>query len=75
MIERYTVVGEVAGQKFELIPISQAAKVLGYSKRHVRRLADNGDIIAIKINRQWFVYPQIIARIETCPRTGVQDAS
>lgn len=67
---KVSIVGEVQGTEYELVDISQAAKRLGYSRRHVRRLCDNGELIAIKIGLQWFVYPQLI---KICPPTGVHE--
>lgn len=72
MIDRITVIGQVEGEKFILIPVSQASKILGYSARHTRRLANEGKLIATKIDRMWFVYPQLIV---FCPPTGRPIAS
>lgn len=39
----------------ELITTEQAANELGYSERHVRRLCDEGQLIAIKVGTLWLI--------------------
>lgn len=39
----------------ELITTSQASKLIGYSERHVRRLCDESQLIAIKVNGFWLI--------------------
>jgi len=39
----------------ELITTYDASKELGYSERHIRRLCDEGELIAIKVSGFWFI--------------------
>lgn len=56
----FYVIGQVFGVTYDLISIIDAAKILGYSARYTRRLADEGKLIGTKICGRWFVYPQLI---------------
>jgi len=38
----------------ELISLSEAAKISGFTTRHLRYLADNGELWARKLGRNWF---------------------
>lgn len=53
-------VGEVDRVELELVTSEEAAKILGYSESRIRQLADQGELIATKVGRLWFVYPQLI---------------
>lgn len=57
---KFYVIGQVYGVTYELIGIMEASKILGYSTRYTRRLADEGKLIGTKILGRWFVYPQLI---------------
>lgn len=56
------VIGEVGQVKYELKHISQVAKMLGYSLVYTRRLCDEGQLIAFKVGRDWWAYPELIKR-------------
>jgi len=44
----------------ELITVEFAALELGYSERHIRRMCDEGVLIAIKVNGLWLIeYPSL----------------
>ncbi len=66
------VIGQVEGIEYELVHISQVALLLCYSKRYTRRLCDEGKLIACKIGRDWFAYPQLI---KSMPPTALPDVS
>lgn len=44
----------------ELIPLSKAAEISGLSHDHLRRLAEQGDIWAKKLGRNWVTTEQSI---------------
>ena len=44
----------------DLISLSQAAEVSGLSKDHLRRLAEQGQIWAKKLGRNWFTTEQAV---------------
>ncbi len=45
---------EIAGKKYE--NVSTAAKLTGYSRDYIGRLAREKKILATQVNRQWFVF-------------------
>lgn len=55
MIETYKVIGEEDGVEHELVPVKIAVNTLPWGKRHITRLANMDKLIAIKIDRIWFV--------------------
>ena len=44
----------------ELIPLSKAAEISGLSHDHLRRLAEQGDIWATKLGRNWVTTEQAV---------------
>ena len=44
----------------ELIPLSKAAELSGFTTRHLRLLAGNGEIWAKKLGRNWFTTAQAV---------------
>jgi hypothetical protein len=38
----------------ELITLSEAARISGFTTRHLRYLAENGELWARKLGRNWF---------------------
>jgi len=64
---QYDTVGEMSRAGLEPTDIGEASKILGYTPRHVRRLAESGKLIACKQSGMWFVHP---SKIEICPKTG-----
>jgi len=44
----------------DLITLSQAAQLSGFTERHVRHLAVTGEIWAKKLGRNWFTTTQAI---------------
>lgn len=44
----------------DLISFSQASQIAGFSDRHLRKLATNHEIWAIKIGRNWFTTEKAI---------------
>ena len=44
----------------DLISFSEAAKLSGFSTRHLRHLASNGDLWAKKLGRNWFTTAQAV---------------
>lgn len=45
----------------DLITFAQAAQLSGFSDRHLRKLAANHEIWAIKLGRNWFTTHQAIS--------------
>ena len=56
-------VGESDGAVYPLVNISQAAEILGYTKRYTRQLADEGKLIGMKVGSIWLVHPKLIRSI------------
>lgn len=54
------IVGEVDGAGYPLVHISQAAKINGYHPGTIRKMCNQGEIIATKIGRDWFVSETLI---------------
>ena len=44
----------------ELITLSEAAKSSGFTSRHLRYLAENGELWAKKLGRNWFTTTQAL---------------
>ena len=44
----------------ELISLSKAAELSGFTTRHLRLLASNGEIWAKKLGRNWFTTAQAV---------------
>jgi hypothetical protein len=44
----------------ELITLSEAAELSGFTTRHLRHLAVNGEIWAKKLGRNWFTTAQAV---------------
>lgn len=44
----------------ELISLSEAAELSGFTTRHLRLLATNGEIWAKKLGRNWFTTTQAV---------------
>ena len=44
----------------ELITLSEAAEISGFTTRHIRHLAVNGEIWAKKLGRNWFTTAQAV---------------
>ena len=44
----------------DLITLSEAAELSGFTTRHLRHLAKNGDIWAKKLGRNWFTTAKAI---------------
>jgi excisionase family DNA binding protein len=44
----------------ELISLSEAAELSGFTTRHLRHLAINGEIWAKKLGRNWFTTTQAV---------------
>ena len=44
----------------ELITLSEAAELSGFTTRHLRYLADNGQLWAKKLGRNWFTTAQAV---------------
>jgi hypothetical protein len=44
----------------DLISLSEAAKISGFTTRHLRHLANNGELWAKKLGRNWFTTDQSI---------------
>ena len=44
----------------ELISLSEAAELSGFTTRHLRLLATNGEIWAKKLGRNWFTTAQAV---------------
>ena len=61
---KFKAVGQVDGVEYPLIHISQAAKIHGNTIGSIRKMANQGEIIAIKEGRDWFVSETLI-RIES----------
>lgn len=66
----FFVVGQVGTIEYRLMPISEVAEILGYTPRYTRMLAERGEIIATKIGRCWYAYPQLITIV---PLSALQD--
>ena len=46
----------------ELITLSEAAELSGFTTRHLRHLAVNGEIWAKKLGRNWFTTAQAVRK-------------
>lgn len=44
----------------ELIPFSTASRLSGFTDRHLRKLASQGELWSIKLGRNWFTTPAAI---------------
>jgi hypothetical protein len=44
----------------DLISLSEAAKISGFTTRHLRHLAENDELWAKKLGRNWFTTDQAI---------------
>ena len=44
----------------DLIPLEEAARISGFTDRHIRKLAVNNEIWAVKLGRNWFTTVQAI---------------
>ena len=51
-----------------VVTLSLAAKMLGYSRRHTRRLCDEGQLIALKSHGRWWVLERAV---EIWPQTAL----
>jgi excisionase family DNA binding protein len=59
-------------KKDELVTLSQAAALYGYSGDYLRRLAENGRLKARKIGHQWLTTSDDVAQfLTTRERRGV----
>ena len=56
------------GVTIPVVPAKFASNRLGYSRRHMNRLCDEGELIAIKICGVWFIHE---LEIETRLKMGV----
>lgn len=55
MIEQITLIGQVGDVIVYLKPISQVAPEHGYSTSYIKRLCNEGKLIAYKLSNRWFV--------------------
>lgn len=53
-------VGQGGRAGYDLVPVSVAADQMGYSQQYIRRLADEGKLIAFKVSDVWLVHPTLI---------------
>ena len=65
-----TIVGQVGRASYRLIHISQAAKIYPFHHDTIRKMCNQGEIIATKLGRDWFVSEELI-RTDTL--TGMLD--
>ena len=52
----------------ELISLSEAAEISGFTTRHLRHLAINDEIWAKKLGRNWFTTAQAVKEYLDCDR-------
>lgn len=55
MIDRIVLVGQVGGVVVYLKPIAEVAHRHGYSASYIKRLCNEGKLIAHKMSNRWFV--------------------
>jgi excisionase family DNA binding protein len=44
----------------DLIPLEEAARLSGFTDRHIRKLATNNEIWAVRLGRNWFTTSQAV---------------
>lgn len=59
----FRVIGQSGRAVYDLYPISQAAKMMGYHPQTIRRMIDSGELIAHKFSYMWFVHPEKVKSV------------
>ena len=56
----------------ELITFSEAARLSGFTDRHLRKLASGNQLWAVKLGRNWFTTAQAVKEYLAKPENGDQ---
>lgn len=70
-MDEITLIGQVGSVTVELKPLKDVAENHGYSRHYIKRLCQEGQLIAYKFSNRWFVEKNL-SRIGSL--TTLQDA-